>query len=59
MEEIVVFIKSDTAKYIAGAAYVLLEYFLGKTPLVKAGSFLELVLNGFKKVLKKDEPSES
>lgn len=45
------FLKSDLFIYIAGAAYVLIEFFLGKTTLVKPGSVLELVLSGVVKVL--------
>ncbi len=30
---------------VALAAFALLEYFLGKTGLIKAGSTLELILN--------------
>ena len=43
--------KGDLLMVILGAVYVLIEFFLGKTNLVKAGSVLELVLNGAKKIL--------
>lgn len=36
---------------LACGGYLLLEYWLGKTDKVKAGSTLELVLNGTKTVL--------
>jgi hypothetical protein len=36
--------------YVAGVCYVGIEYWLGKTNKVKAGSTLELVLNGVKTV---------
>lgn len=36
--------------YVAGAAYAALEYWLGKTDKVKAGSVLETVFLGVKAV---------
>lgn len=38
------------SKIFGGAAYVALEYWLGKTAKTRAGSVLELVLNGLNKV---------
>ena len=35
-----------------GAVFVLVEYFLGKTEVVKSGSTLELILNGFATIYK-------
>ena len=40
---------------IAGALYVALEYWLGKTNKVKAGSAVEAVLNGLKAVIFKNK----
>lgn len=37
--------------YVAGAVLMLLEWWLGKTDKVKAGSTVELILNGAKVVL--------
>lgn len=61
-QDVINFLKSDTVLIIIGALYVLIEYFLGKTDLVKPGSVLEAVLLGFIKVfealglVKKEEP---
>lgn len=48
MPAIIAFFTSHPA--IFGSIYVLVEYFLGKTDLVKSGSVLELVLSGIAKV---------
>lgn len=45
------FFQSNLVVVIGGALYLLIEYFLGVTDLVKSGSTLELVLNGIKKAL--------
>jgi hypothetical protein len=45
------FLKSEMFLYIAGALYVIVEFILGKTTLVKPGSVLELVLSGIVKIL--------
>lgn len=42
----------DLWKPAAALAYALLEYWLGKTDKVKAGSTVELVVNVFKSFLK-------
>lgn len=39
-------------KILGIAAYAALEYWLGKTPKVKAGSAIELVLDGVKYLAK-------
>ena len=41
----------DLLLAIGGFLLLLLEYFLGKTDLVKAGSTLELIINVIKKLL--------
>lgn len=43
--------ENEIVLLVLGILYMLVEYFLGKTNLVKAGSALELILNGVKKVL--------
>lgn len=48
MEEL---LKSDLLLVIVGAVWVLIEYVLGKTDLVKSGSVLELVLRSIGKIL--------
>jgi hypothetical protein len=51
MENILEWLKKEWVVAVAGALYVLIEYWLGKTTLVKPGSALEVVLSGIKKVL--------
>jgi uncharacterized membrane protein len=51
MENILEWLKKEWVVAVAGALYVLIEYWLGKTTLVKPGSELEVVLSGIKKVL--------
>ena len=45
-------LSNENGKLILGALYVLLEYFLGKTDKVKAGSTLELFLDAGSYLLK-------
>lgn len=45
------FFQSNLIQVIGGALFLLVEYFLGVTGLVKSGSTLELVLNWIKKIL--------
>ena len=45
------FFQSGTVSTVLVAVLLVVELFLGKTELVKAGSTLELILNGIKKVL--------
>lgn len=42
----------ESLTIVLGGVFVLAEYFLGKTTLVKSGSTLELILNGFVTVYK-------
>ena len=51
MDKINEIIHSQAMLYVLGGLWVVLEFILGKTSLVKAGSTLELVLNGLKKLL--------
>lgn len=48
MNKIMSFLQSHAVEIILSALWVNLEYFLGRTDLVKAGSTLELVLNAGK-----------
>ena len=45
-------VSHDQIALVAGALFVLIEFWLGKTDKVEAGSTLELVLNAAKAVLK-------
>jgi uncharacterized membrane protein len=51
MEAVLEFLKQEWVMAVIGALYVLLEYWLGKTTLVKPGSTLEAILSGIKKLL--------
>lgn len=51
MNAIMEFFKSDLAQAILMSLWLLIEYWMGKTSLIKAGSTLELVLNSVKKLL--------
>lgn len=51
MEAILNFLKQEWVVAVIGAVYMLLEYWLGKTTLVKPGSTLEAILLGVKKLL--------
>jgi hypothetical protein len=51
INKILEFFQAEMFLVIGGAVYLLVEYFLGRTELVKAGSTLELVLNWIKKIL--------
>jgi hypothetical protein len=51
INSILEFFQGNVVAVIAGALYLLVEYFLGVTDLVKSGSTLELVLNWIKKIL--------
>lgn len=44
---------------ILGAVYVLVEYFLGQTTLVKSGSVLEMALGFIKKIIDIVRPKKS
>ncbi len=53
--------QSDYVTIIGGFLYLTVEYWLGKTEMVKAGSTAEVILSGLKKVLeflKIKKPSE-
>lgn len=45
-------VSHDQIALVAGALFVLIEFWLGKTEKVESGSTLELVLNAAKAVLK-------
>lgn len=51
MESVVNFFKQEWVMAIVVSLYMLLEYWLGKTSLVKPGSTLEVILSGIKKAL--------
>jgi hypothetical protein len=53
MEGLLEFFKTDAAKLIATLLYLVVEFWLGKTDKVKAGSVLEIVLNAVKGFLSK------
>lgn len=53
MDSLLVFVKSDVGAVAAGCVLLVLEYWLGRTDKVKAGSILESVLNGLKSILSK------
>ena len=58
MNSIVEFVKSDAGKMTAACVLLVVEYWLGRTDKVKAGSILESILNGVKSLVKmiKGEP---
>jgi hypothetical protein len=45
------FVQGNVIQVIGGFLYLAVEFWLGKTDLVKSGSTLELVLNWIKKIL--------
>jgi hypothetical protein len=51
MDNILAFLGSGAIPVYAGLIFVVVEYILGKTTWVAAGSTLELILNGIKKVI--------
>ena len=51
MEVILEFLKQEWVMAVATAVLLLVEYWLGKTNLVKPGSTLEVVLTLLKKLL--------
>lgn len=53
ISKILDFVHGHMAQTILGFVYMLVEYFLGKTEIVQAGSVLEMVLNSIKWVLEK------
>ena len=51
MDSILTFLTSSSIPVYAGLIFVVVEYVLGKTTWVAAGSTVELILNGIKKLL--------
>ena len=51
MESVLNFLKQEWVMGVLFSIYVLVEYWLGKTTVVKPGSTLEAVLSGLKKLL--------
>jgi len=49
--KIIELLKSDLVQAIGVCLLLVVEYWLGKSELVKAGSTIEAVMNGVKKVL--------
>lgn len=64
MEQFLEFLQSHWVQSIGVSLWMLLEFWLGKTEVIKPGSTLEVVLSGAKRVLelfglkkKQEEPS--
>jgi len=51
MEKILEFLNNHLVQAILMSLWILLEYWLGKTTLIKPGSTLEIVLSSAKKLL--------
>ncbi len=49
--KIIEFLKGDLVQAIGVFLLLVVEFWLGRTELVKAGSTLEAIMNGVKKVL--------
>ena len=49
--QIIEFLKGDLVQAIGVFLLLVVEFWLGRTELVKAGSTLEAIMNGVKKVL--------
>lgn len=52
MSSVIEFVKSDAGKLTATCVLLIVEFWLGKTEKVKAGSLIEVVLNGIKSLAK-------
>jgi len=51
MEKIMEFLNNHIVQTVLMSLWMLLEYWLGKTDIIKSGSSLEIVLSGIKKLL--------
>jgi hypothetical protein len=51
INKVIEFLQSHIIESILASVYLLIEFWLGKTDLVKSGSTLELVLSWIKKIL--------
>lgn len=51
ISKIMEFFKAEWVEALLVFLFMSVEYFLGKTSLVKSGSVLEIVLNSIKKIL--------
>lgn len=51
INKVLAFFQGDQVTIILGFLFLCVEYWLGKTTMVKPGSTLEVILSGIKKVL--------
>lgn len=54
MESIIEFFKSDAFKALAAAAFLVFEFWAGRTDKIKSGSLLEIILVALKLVKPKN-----
>lgn len=51
IEKVMAFLQSEWIMAVVGFLFLSIEYWLGKTELVKAGSTVEVILSSISKVL--------